>query len=245
MKTILRSKLIHGFRSLRRRAAEAIGSGRYSYNALNDLDRKIEFYLPQAGGFFIEAGANNGFEQSNTYYFEKGRRWSGVLIEPIPELYEKCRLLRTRSQVFHAALVAPDYPSPDIEITFANLMSVTAGAFGDSQAAQAHTTRGIAIQRIDHTYCVRVPARTLTAILDEAKVPPIIDLFTLDVEGYETHALRGLDLEKYRPRFLCVEVRDDAAIDNLVAAYYERVEILCDTGEYRDVLYRSKSENHR
>ena len=75
------------WRILRRRAFEACGSSKYSRPSFNALDRKFEKFLDFDGGFFIEAGANDGFEQSNTYHLERWRGWSGVLVEPIPELY--------------------------------------------------------------------------------------------------------------------------------------------------------------
>ena len=55
-----------------------------NYKALNDLDKKIEKYLPGRNGFFIEAGANNGIKQSNSYYFAKTLGWRGILVEAIP-----------------------------------------------------------------------------------------------------------------------------------------------------------------
>ena len=39
--------------------------------ALNGLDNKLEGYLNYKNGFFIEAGANDGYSQSNTNYLEK------------------------------------------------------------------------------------------------------------------------------------------------------------------------------
>ena len=47
-------------------------------------------HLTRRGGVFVEAGANDGYAQSNTYYFERMRGWSGVLIEPVPELAHHC-----------------------------------------------------------------------------------------------------------------------------------------------------------
>ena len=71
----------------RRRLYEVLGSDRYSRPAQRQMDRCLEQYLPYKNGFFIEVGANDGFAQSNTYYFERFLKWRGILIEPIPELY--------------------------------------------------------------------------------------------------------------------------------------------------------------
>jgi len=38
-------------------------------------------------GIFVEVGAYDGVDISNTYYLEKVKGWTGVLVEPIPEKY--------------------------------------------------------------------------------------------------------------------------------------------------------------
>ena len=53
------------------------------YFGLNQIDKKIENYLNYDNGFYVELGANDGIQQSNTFFFEKYRGWKGVLIEPI------------------------------------------------------------------------------------------------------------------------------------------------------------------
>src|SRR5688572_8197056 len=62
----------------RRTVCEAVGISRYSWMALNGLDRRLARHLDFDGGVFVEAGANDGVEQSNTYYFEKIRHWRGL-----------------------------------------------------------------------------------------------------------------------------------------------------------------------
>ena len=46
-------------------------------------------------GFFIEAGAVDGERLSNTIFLELERQWTGLLVEPNPELYE---ILLTRKR---------------------------------------------------------------------------------------------------------------------------------------------------
>jgi FkbM family methyltransferase len=224
---------------MRRRIFEAIGNDHFSRPSLAELDRKLERYLDFDEGFFVEAGANDGYVQSNTYYFERLRRWRGVLIEPIPELYKLCREIRHRSKVFNAALVADDFGGATITIHYADLMSVTDGGLGSEEALQQHlrdaapTVRDLGVKQK-----VTVPARTLSSILLEAGAPAEIDLLSLDVEGYEAHALRGLDLRCHRPRFMLIEVRDEAAIEAVLLPSYEKLATLTDWGAHRDVLYR-------
>jgi len=223
----------------RRTACEALGSARYSRPSLHEIDRKLERHLNFDGGFFVEAGANDGYTVSNTYYFEKLRGWSGVLVEPVPALAAECRRNR-RGRVFEAALVAAAGPGDTVELHFAGLMSTVAGALGDEAVTAGHVAHGLAAQGLAGSYRLRVPARTLTAMLDEAGVTREIDLLSLDIEGGEPAALRGLDFHRHAPRFICVEARARAEIDALLTGRYAVAEVLAESAAYQDVLYQRR-----
>ena len=226
------------FGRLRRRAFERLGSDRYSRPALHDLDRKLERYLPEKGGFFVEAGANDGHLQSNTYYFERFKGWRGVLIEPVPELYRRCVHERPRSLVFNCALVPEGFPDAKVQMRYSGLMSLVHGAQGSEEADEQHVQAGT-MRGWDRLYELQVPARTLSSVLDEAGVKEM-DLLVLDVEGYEPQALAGLDLLRHRPRFVLIEILDAlrtrSEIEDLLGSVYEAVEQLSPT----DVLYRRR-----
>ena len=42
-------------------------------------------------GFFIEFGATNGFDLSNTYLLEKKYNWKGIVAEPLPAWHSDLR----------------------------------------------------------------------------------------------------------------------------------------------------------
>jgi FkbM family methyltransferase len=224
----------------RRTVFEALGSARYSRPALHELDRKLDAFLEGTGGFFVEAGANDGFAQSNTYHLERWRGWSGLLIEPIPELAAECRKNRPRSIVVQAALVAPDFAETEIEMQFAGLMSVADGPFGDAARRQQHVAAGVVQQDAGRTYAVRVPARTLSAVLAAHAPGRAVDLLSLDVEGAELTALAGLDLARHAPRLICIEARTPAAVVARLGDRYEQVAVLSDNGEHQDLLFRRR-----
>jgi FkbM family methyltransferase len=231
--------LIQALRGLRRQIYELLGHPKYSKPSLNDLDNKLAKYLNFKDGFFIEVGANNGYSQSNTYYLEKMLGWQGVLIEAIPELYEMCRRQRRKAHVYNCALVAKDYGESAIEIHFANLMSVVEGSRKNYEAQAKHIADGLRVQNLAESYTVRVPARTLESILDEFSHPLKIDFFSLDVEGYELNVLKGLNLEKYRPKYILVEATFFDEVNSFLADRYELIEKM----SYHDYLYRLKEKN--
>jgi FkbM family methyltransferase len=203
------------------------------------MDRKLERWLDFDGGFFIEAGANNGVQQSNTYYLEKMRGWSGLLVEPVPALAAECRKNRNQP-VVEAALVSPEQEGCLVELHWAGLMSTLSGALGNAEATAAHVETGRTIQNIREATVFQVRGRRLSALLDEYGFTGErrIDFFSLDVEGAEPSALAGLDLGRHAPRFICVEARDEVAVGKLLETHYELVDELANGGTYRDLLYR-------
>lgn len=224
---------------LRRRVAEAFGIGRYSWPALNDLDRKLVNVLGSEKGFFIEAGANDGYAQSNTYYLERMRGWTGILIEPIPELCGRCRRERPRSVVVQAALVGPGAAGREVEMYYAGLMSVAQGAFGDEGGRRRHLETGLKQHGVHGTYTIKVPAKTLSEIIDEQIPEREIDLISLDVEGSELAALSGLDLTRHVPCNLLIEVRPAARMEilNRLVDRYASPVVLFDAGTHQDLLF--------
>ncbi|TRU31484.1 MAG: FkbM family methyltransferase [Microcystis aeruginosa Ma_QC_B_20070730_S2] len=214
---------------LRRKIAESFGISRYSRPSLFEIDRKLEQYFNYRNGFFIEVGANDGFNQSNTYYFEQFKGWKGILVEGIPELYQQCLLERPKAKVFNCALVSSDFSESYVTMKYSNLMSLVEGSLKSKQAEENHVQKGVI------PYEIKVPARTLTSILDECEVNEI-DFFSLDVEGYELNVLKGLDFNKYRPKYMLIEARFKEEIDNYISDLYIEIEQL----SCHDFLYKCK-----
>lgn len=214
--------------------------------ALDDLDVKVLRHLPDRPGVFVEAGAHDGLTQSNTAMLEFSYGWTGLLVEPIPELAARCRLNRPAALVEQAALVAADYGQDSIRMTYCNRSSIVEGGRGSEarDAAWLEACRRIPDQRDVQTYEVVVPARTLSSILDDRDIPEI-DFMSLDLEGYEAAALHGLQLERHRPTLLLVEISGDReAVERALEPWYDAVAELSDhraeQPPWYDVLYRAR-----
>ena len=153
-----------------RRVAEFFGIYRWSSPALHGIDKRLAQYLPETSGFFIEAGAHNGYSQSNTYYWERVKNWRGILVEPIYEQYQECCRERTGSYVFRNALVDFAYSEPTVQIYSLSLLSqMVDSAQSESQCERRKC--GMLLEKGVSGDIEHVPARTLTSILDEVKPP--------------------------------------------------------------------------
>ncbi|NBY42306.1 MAG: FkbM family methyltransferase, partial [Verrucomicrobia bacterium] len=163
------------------------------YYGLNGLDKKLEKFVNRDNGFFVELGANDGITQSNTLFFEKSRKWRGVLIEPTPHNYLKCIENRSKAtKVFCNACVSFDYTEKFVEIVYSNLMSTPAGLESDIPDSKKNANAGLRFLNPGHVnFSFGAVARTLNSILIESDAPRLIDLLSLDVEGAEIEVLKG------------------------------------------------------
>jgi FkbM family methyltransferase len=59
-----------------------VGQDKYIYET---------FFKNKNDGFFLDIGAHDGIDKSNSYYFEKTLKWKGICVEPIPEIFEKLK----------------------------------------------------------------------------------------------------------------------------------------------------------
>jgi FkbM family methyltransferase len=150
---------------------------------------KAEFFAPSPTGFFVEVGANDPRRGSQSWQFEEAG-WSGVLIEPQPDLAERLRATR-RAQVIAAACSSP----------------ANAGTAMVLHLSGPHSSlkRELAVTGIVASATIEVPVRTLDDILAEAKAPAPIDFVSIDVEGHEVEVLSGFDLARWQPRLLLIE----------------------------------------
>lgn len=58
--------------------------------------------LPERG-IFVDVGASDGIEHSNTYWLEKEKGWDGICVEADPRVIEKLRMNRSCS-IVHACV---------------------------------------------------------------------------------------------------------------------------------------------
>lgn len=64
----------------------------------------------QRGGFFLEAGALDGYYQSNTFFLERDLGWTGLLVEPNPVFFESLLTRHRRAWATDLCLGTKPYP---------------------------------------------------------------------------------------------------------------------------------------
>lgn len=180
------------------------------YFSRDQLDKQLEQYVNFDNGFFVELGANDGFSQSNSLYFELKRNWRGVLIEPTPHNYLSCKEYRNaENYIFCNACVSFDYKEKYVDIKYANLMSISENLELDLDDKDEHIQNGKEfLSRNEDVFSFGATAATLTSILEKSNAPKEIDFLSLDVEGAQFEILNGLDFNKFSFKYMLIEVRD-------------------------------------
>jgi FkbM family methyltransferase len=148
-----------------------------------------EFFRDTPSGFFVEVGANDPKKDSQSWHLEQ-TGWTGILVEPLPDLAERLRNERT-ARVFEVACSSPDRAGQMLQLH-------VAGPFSSFDPRLAVT--GLRADRV-----IDVQVRTLDDVLTEARVTPPIDLLSVDVEGHELEVLSGFDFEHWKPRLVLLE----------------------------------------
>jgi FkbM family methyltransferase len=167
-----------------------------------------------AKGPFVDIGCNHPFKYSNSYLLHL-RGWSGICIDPLRRLSALYARWRQNDRFVCSAVGETEGQIPFYEFEWDMLSTL------DAKLASTYRQAGHKLLRES---VVRV--QRIDALLSEAGVQPPISLLSLDVEGYELTALRTMDLDRWQPQFVCLEVQtadgssDAAATDYLRARGY-------------------------
>ena len=150
-----------------------------------------DYFSERRGGVFVDVGANHYRTTSKTYYLETKLGWSGIAVEPQREFaadYAKHRP-RTRLLPFFVS----DSSNETARLYIIRNMSPVASS---DEAF---------VRKFGKPDEVReVPTITLTDLLAAERVNRI-DFLSMDIELHEPQALKGFDIERFKPSLVCIE----------------------------------------
>lgn len=158
-----------------------------SYSQLGQDLKVINFYNNKEGGYFIEIGASDGINLSNTYLLETKYKWKGICCEPIPYNFEKLIINRPTAKCYKDALYNKSGLTLtfDIAHNFDLLSGITDHIADDNYYVNSNKTS------------IQVNTITLLDVLNNANAPSFIEYMSLDTEGSEFEILKGVDFNKY------------------------------------------------
>ena len=159
-----------------------------SYSQLQQDLNVLKFYKLKTNGFFVEIGAADGIELSNTYLLERYVNWKGICVEPNPNNYSKLVLNRPNSICCDKAIYNETGLILDFDI--ANNSEVLSGI-------SSHITNVWKRDVDNNKTTIQIETLSLTDLLDKNNAPSFIEYLSLDTEGSEYEILKNFNFNKY------------------------------------------------
>ena len=136
---------------------------------------------------YIEAGSNDGISDSITIEFERQLGWKGILVEPIASVLEQCKQVRSATHnLFLNCGLGKQYGHLHLEVPKLNTGN-SSFAMCDAHREQL-TDLGLLNEGVHLLNCVVLSYADICMLNGNKQ----IDLFVLDVEGFESTVLQQM-----------------------------------------------------
>ncbi len=140
-------------------------------------------------GFFVDLGAADGKNISNTYLLEKELGWNGICIEANPNMFKNLKMHR------NCILVKTCIDQTNHEVDFRVDNKLHGGIVAED------TDNRSSLFKFDRNTkkitLLSFQTKTLEQVLDENNAPSVIDYLSLDVEGAETRIMKNFPFDRY------------------------------------------------
>jgi FkbM family methyltransferase len=156
-----------------------------------------DLFEDRSDGLCIEVGANDGVNDSTTYYFEQ-KGWDCLLVEPNPDLCREIRAVR-RARLFECAASAGEGTATLYIAEGAERAHGVSGLSADGEAARRIAGYGFTARPLE------VRMRRLDDMLEEAGIARSPDFISIDVEGHEIEVLKGFSVDRWKPGIIIAE----------------------------------------
>lgn len=182
-------------------------------------DLFVDFiFQEKEGGRFLEFGATNGKDLSNSFMLEKTRNWTGVLAEPDPQWHDELRRNRPNTEIITDCIYSVS----------GKQMNFIASAIGELSSLSDHALEdsgkmsGNADSRMADYNEITVSTVSLNEVCEKNFSGQTLDFISVDTEGSEYEILSHFDFDKHRPTIASVEHNFSSAQDSLDALFYRQ-----------------------
>ena len=172
---------------------------------------------------FLEFGATDGFNLSNSFLLENSFDWKGALAEPSPQWHEALKKNRKNSKIITKCIWKESGKKLDFFMSdFGELSSLK--DFVESDKASIPDN---AEARLKNGKIISVETISLNDVVNEYFDSICPSYISIDTEGSEYEILKAFDLDNFRPKVFTIEhnyTENETKIDELlITSGYERI----------------------
>lgn len=137
-------------------------------------------------GFFVEFGAGNGVEFSNTFLLEKKFNWKGILAEPCKSFHKE--IFSKRNCIIDQRAVS------NVTGLKVNFVEFENKHFSKINTKSSKNKTNYSVFTV-----------SLMDLLNEYNCPNEFDYLSIDTEGNEFEVIKNLDFNIYKPSIISIE----------------------------------------
>jgi FkbM family methyltransferase len=155
-------------------------------------------------GFFVEFGASDGVEDSNTLLLEKSYDWNGILAEPSRQWPEALKKNRHCTLDFRCVWTTTGSQIEFNQTPKANLSTINQFSGFDTNAAARKAGTKYQVETV-----------TLTDLLRQQSAPRSIDYISINTQGSEFDILNAFDFNAFDVKIFTVGYHVPMARDKI------------------------------
>ena len=150
------------------------------------------------GGQFLEFGATDGRELSNTFSLEKHFGWRGVLAEPSPQWHDQLRINRPNASIITDCIYSESGKTLDFFVSLN-------GELSGLEEFRYSSQHGNNLLRNQHGYKTHVSSVSLNDVFVKHFDSKPIEYMSVDTEGCELLILKNFDFKNFGPNIINIE----------------------------------------
>lgn len=172
---------------------------------------------------FLEFGATDGLDISNSYTLESSFNWKGVLSEPSPQWHEALKKNRKNSKIITKCIWKETGKKLDFFMSdFGSLSTIKDFVENDKISIPTNTEI-----RLKSGKTISVETISLNDVIKEYFNSICPSYISIDTEGSEYEILKAFDLDNFRPKVFTIEhnhTENETKIDeHLISNGYVRI----------------------
>jgi FkbM family methyltransferase len=185
-------------------------------------------------GVFVDIGAHDGTTFSNTRFFEETMNWTGICVEPLPEIFDKLKESRNCICI-NGCIFADKKTVPFLKISgYAEMLSGIIENYDPMHLARIQSEIAAYGGKSE---VIEIKCFGLTELLSENNITHV-DFLSIDTEGGEFAILKSIDYSKIDIDVIEVENNyKEPFEDFLKTVGYKKIAKAGPDEIYRKVIY--------
>jgi FkbM family methyltransferase len=165
-------------------------------------------------GIFVDVGAHDGKTYNNTLFFEETYKWTGINIEPIPNVYKTLQNNRPSCINLNCAISNSDNITKDFMIN-TGYTEMLSGLIETYDERHLSRIKNEALEHNCSMTIVKVVTRTLESIFLENNMSNV-NFLSIDTEGSEFDVIKSINFNKVFIDVICFENNYDDVSEPII-----------------------------